>query len=191
MDVFEVVRRRRSIRRFREQPVEEKTIQRILEAAIVAPSGKNRQPWEFFVFRGPAKDELIDVIEGQVDELQAAGVDIGSSRGSIRAMREAPVLILTFNRQWRRQDQLVGFNRRMYEVDVQSIGAAIEHMLLAACAEGLSSLWICDVLYAEPAIARHLGCETELAAAVALGYPDEDPPPRPRRPLEESVRWFG
>jgi nitroreductase len=78
----------------------------------------------------------------------------------------------------------------METVDTQSIGAAIQNMLLAAQAIGLGTLWICDVWSAYQQLEEWLGESGELVAAVALGYPDEQPAARPRRPLSEVVRWF-
>jgi nitroreductase len=78
----------------------------------------------------------------------------------------------------------------MEEVDTQSIGAAIQNMLLAAQAMGLGTLWMCDVCSAYQQLEEWLGESGELVAAVALGYADEQPAARPRRPLSEVVRWF-
>jgi nitroreductase len=74
-------------------------------------------------------------------------------------------------------------------VDVQSIGAAIQNMLLAAQESGLGSLWMCDVFYAYKELCAWLGQSGEMIAAVALGYADESPAARPRKPIGEVVRW--
>ena len=75
-------------------------------------------------------------------------------------------------------------------VNIQSIGAAIQDMLLAAHELGLGSLWICHVLYAYEELAQWLGQEGALVAAVSLGYADESPGPRPRKAMEELIRWM-
>jgi nitroreductase len=75
-------------------------------------------------------------------------------------------------------------------VDTQSIGAAIQNMLLAAQDVGLGTLWMCDVWLAYQQLSAWLGESGQLVAAVALGYPDEYPAARLRRPLSEVVRWF-
>jgi nitroreductase len=61
-------------------------------------------------------------------------------------------------------------------------------MLLTAYDLGLGTLWICDVFYAYDELTEWLGEKTGLIAAVSLGYPDESPEPRSRRPLSELVR---
>ena len=62
-------------------------------------------------------------------------------------------------------------------------------MTLQASALGLGSLWICDIFFAYDALNAWLGGQGALAAALALGYAAESPPPRPRKPLEELVEW--
>ena len=73
-------------------------------------------------------------------------------------------------------------------VDVQSIGAAIQNMLLAAIELGVGSLWIADVLYAVTELKEWLGETGQLVAAVSFGMPDESPDERPRKSFDELVR---
>lgn len=72
---------------------------------------------------------------------------------------------------------------------VQSIGAALENMTLAAADLGLGSLWICDIFFAYRELSVWLSTEGELLAALAVGYAAENPPPRPRKGLEAAVEW--
>jgi len=83
-----------------------------------------------------------------------------------------------------------GMGRIWSLVNTQSIGAAIQNMLLAAEAAGLGTLWICDVLVAEDELAAWLGRTDELVAAVAVGYADEAPPARPRKSWREVTDWL-
>ena len=73
--------------------------------------------------------------------------------------------------------------------DIQSIGGAIQTMLLVAAELGLGTLWVCDVLYAYPLIREWLGRREELVAAVTIGYAAEAPAARPRRPWQELTEW--
>ncbi len=75
-------------------------------------------------------------------------------------------------------------------VDVQSIGAAIQNLLLAAHDMGLGTLWICDIFYAYPELCDWLGETRQMIAAVAVGYPDETPSARPRKAVEDVTRWI-
>lgn len=63
-------------------------------------------------------------------------------------------------------------------------------MLPAALELGLGTLWICDVFYAYDDLCDWLGQEHQMIAAVSLGYPDEQPGPRPRKPLTEVAEWL-
>jgi len=71
------------------------------------------------------------------------------------------------------------------------VGTCLENMSLQAAALGLGCLWICDIYFAYDALTEWLGAQGSLAAAFALGYPAENPPPRPRKPLDELVEWRG
>jgi len=78
----------------------------------------------------------------------------------------------------------------MESFDTQSIGAAVQNMLIAAQDLGLGTLWMGDVWSAYRQLEAWLEEPGELVAAVALGFAAEQPPPRPRRPLSEVVRWL-
>jgi nitroreductase len=75
-------------------------------------------------------------------------------------------------------------------VNIQSIGAAIQNMLLAAQDLGVGSLWICDVFYAYEELCAWLGEQGQMIAAVSLGYADESPEARSRKPVGEVTRWL-
>ncbi len=75
-------------------------------------------------------------------------------------------------------------------VDIQSIGAAIQNMLLAAQDLGLGSLWICDVFVAYEEFCEWLGEKGEMIAAVSFGYAAESPAARPRKPFNDLVNFI-
>ncbi len=198
MEVSEVISARRSIRKFREKPVPREMVEKILEAAVRAPSGKNLQPWRFAVLEGKRKEGLVAVMTEAIKRARAAGWPLGSTEGSARIMREAPVAILVFDPLWDPRKEDVGpgeespaGNRPWNVVDIQSIGAAIQNMLLAAQDLGLGTLWICDVFVAYNEIRDYVGkMDQALIAAVAVGYPDEDPAARTRRPVDAVTEWL-
>ncbi len=190
MDTFEAIRGRRSIRRFRPDPGPRVLLERVLEAACLAPSPKNSQPWRFVVFQEKARDDLVAVVARGVARDERGGRDVGKAAESLRVMAEAPAVVLVLN-------GASGAYARLSDatlpraVDVQSIGASIQNLLLAACASGLGALWVCDVLYAHEEVREFLGRDEEVVAAIALGYPAETPEATLRRPLGESVTWAG
>lgn len=189
MDVMQAISERRSIRQFQDKPVSKELIEAMLEAAIKAPSGKNAQPWRFVVLEGPKKDEVVDILTARVATLNAEGVKTGSAENSARIMRQAPVLIVIFDPYLTAEQDHNGWTRISSLVHTQSVGAAIQNLLLAATSAGLGTLWICDVLTAEKEIGELLGVKEELVAAVSLGYAGESPAPRARKPLQEVTKW--
>lgn len=98
-------------------------------------------------------------------------------------------MIMVYNPRRQMQDSIAGLEKVMWSVDTQSVGAAIQNMLLKATELGLGSLWICDVFFAQEAISAWLGRKDELIAAVALGWPDEEPSHRPRKSVKEVSFW--
>jgi len=187
VNAFEAIAARRSIRRFRDEPVPRELTEKVLAAACLAPSGKNRQPWRFVVVEADRRAEMLRAMRQGIERARQAGVDLGSSEYTARVMEQAPVTIFVFNDGFRDGDP----DSPMVTVDVQSIGAAVENMCLAATELGLGTLWICDVFYACEELRQWLGRHEQMVCAVSLGWPDEQPEPRPRRPWQELTEWPG
>lgn len=192
METLEAIAARRSVRKFTDRPVAEETVSAILAAAVLAPSGKNRQPWRFVVVAGDEKRrQMIRVMREGIADTKTRGMETGSAIMTARIMEHAPVTIFIFNPEGLHPWALHSVGQTFLEmVDTQSIGAAIQNMLLAAQDVGLGTLWMCDVWSAYQQLSAWLGESGQLVAAVALGYPDEYPAARLRRPLSEVVRWF-
>ncbi|MCI0512811.1 nitroreductase, partial [candidate division KSB1 bacterium] len=149
MDTIEAINQRRSIRKFKNTPVADEIIEKVLHAATQAPSGKNSQPWYFIVVKEDKRPEMIRVMQEGIDKRMAMGIGSGSTKWTIRAMEQAPVTIFVFNTSEANIQKEKNFIQTLYNsVDVQSIGAAIQNLLLAAHHYGLGTLWICDVFFA-------------------------------------------
>lgn len=189
MNTLDAIAARRSIRKFKDTPIPDDMLQKILTAAIQAPSASNRQPWRFIIVRGEQKAEMLRILREAIARDKYRGEDIGSSEWSVNVMEEAPVTVFVFNptglKPWKKHTT----EQMFADVgDIQSIGAAIQNMLLAAQDLGLGSLWICDVFIAYEELCQWLGEKGELIAAVSFGYADESPAARPRKPMVEVVR---
>lgn len=191
MQTLEAIAQRRSIRKYKDTPVTDEQIREILHAAALAPSGKNRQPWRFVVVRGEKRTGMLEAMRAGMAKDEARGEDTGSAKWTVQIMEQAPVTIFIFNQDgmhpWltRSIDQAFGDL-----VNLQSVGAAIENMCLAALELGLGSLWIADVLYAYDELCAYLGQDCQMVAALAIGYPDEEPDARPRKSVDEVTRWL-
>jgi len=191
VETLQAIRTRRSIRRFKNEPLDQNTIEKILEAAILAPSAKNSQPWRFTVVRGAQRDEMLHRVQRAIEQRVADGEDVGSSRSTLRVMQQAPVTILIHNTQgihpWKARKE----HESWWDVaTVQSIGAAIENMLLAATQMGIGSLWIADIWEAYVELNEWLQTDDQLVAAVSLGLPDQEPRDPTRKPMDKVVRWM-
>jgi len=172
METLKTIVQRRSIREFQNKKVPKKIIEEILSLSIKAPSGKNRQPWRFVVLEGNSKSMLVNLMEQGTKFRKLNNLDFGSCELSSNAIREAPWVILVFNAFSRFEKD---YNHYRELTDTQSIGAAVQTMLLAAQDFGLGCLWICDIFYAEREICTWLNRNDELVAAVAIGYANQYP----------------
>jgi nitroreductase len=189
VNTLDAIASRRSIRRFKADPIPQDTLQIILTAASQAPSGKNRQPWWFIVVKQDKRPELIQIMRQQIAKAKTSGEDTGSSEWTANVMEQAPVTVFIFNPDGSRPWLAHSIDQMFTDlVDIQSIGAAIQNMLLAALELGIGSLWICDVFYAYEELCNWLGEKGEMIAAVSFGYPDENSAARPRKPFNEVVR---
>ncbi len=191
MDVMQAINDRRSIRRFRSDPISRDDIRTILDAGIRAPSGKNNQPWEFIVATGEKRIEMVQVMRDGIQTLKTQVVNVGSSENTANIMAQAPVTIFVFNPYGTYPWQEKSIGQQIAEtVDVQSVGAAIQNMILAATSLGIGSLWICDVFFAYRELCRWLGKDCQMVAALALGYTNAHPPMRPRKNIDEVTVWL-
>ena len=205
VSALKAIKDRRSIRKFKSEPISEMDLHTILEAGIAAPSSKNRQPWHFTVVRGEAKEELTRVMERGLNlEVKAhepflpdSMKFINGAFTSVNVMREAPVVVLVSNERGKGIDftDNLSVDERVAEIcNLQSIAAAVENMLLAAQELGIGSLWICDVFFAYPEISEWLEKKNPghgmLVAALAFGYGEEAPRTRARKTLHDVATFI-
>ncbi len=187
---------RRSIRAYLPQPVSRKDIETVLQAGALAPSAKNRQPWRFIVAIGTGKAAALAAmargLEGEARRplLPESAQFLSGAKRTLAVMEQAPAIIFVTNPLGRDPREALNTDERVSELcNAQSLGACLENMALQATALGLGSLWICDTYFAYDALREWIGRPGALAAAMALGYAAESPPPRPRKPLEELAEW--
>ena len=194
--MLSVIKQRRSIRKYKNTPVEKEIILDILEAGTLAPSSKNRQPWRFIVVMDSAKDSMLAALkkglerEMQVPLLPESAEYLKAAEHTFQIMMQAPVTIFVINPLGMELQSPLSPEKRIYEIcNAQSIGAAMENMSLTAAEHGLGSLWICDTYFAYDELKQWLSTEGEPVAAMAIGYADESPAARPRKRLEDIVEW--
>jgi nitroreductase len=115
---------------------------------------------------------------------------LADAKNTWNIMMQAPILIVVLNNNGKNPFEDIDVDNRFIEIfDTLSIGASVENMLLKANEMGLGTLWVANTFYAYEELTEYLGTTHQLVGAVALGYPAEDPTPRPRKPIEETVEY--
>ena len=167
MGVFEIIRKRRSIRLYEEKPVEQEKLNRVLEAGRLAPSADNCQPWRFIV---AINDEVKEKLRASYDE---------------EWFVSAPVIIIGCavpKEAWVRMD-----GQEYWMVDV---AIAMQNMILVATELGLGTCWIADFDEEAARKALKLPQSVRIVAMTPLGYPAEEKRPvRNRKSLSEIVHY--
>ena len=172
MELEQILRERRSIRRFLDKPVEREKINACLEAARLAPSACNSQPWHYIVIDDPAvKESFCKEVFGGAYKMSAWAA-------------KAPVLVAVVSDRGNVISRLGGYLRRteFYLVDQ---GISGEHFVLRAHDLGLGTCWIGWINSKKAAQFFKLPSGKKIEHLFALGYPAEKPAPRPRAKLEE------
>ncbi len=165
MDFLELARQRRSVRAYRPEPVPPALLERLLEAARLAPTACNRQPFRLLV-------------------LETAGHQAELSRIYHRPwFVHAPLVIgivAVLGEAWVRRD-----GASYHQVDA---AIAMDHLILAAASVGLGTCWVAAFDRAAAVEVLGLPPDVEPVAFTPLGYPADAPGPKERRPLEDLVR---
>jgi nitroreductase len=167
MEFADVIALRRSVRDYRPDPVPDDALARILDAARLAPSACNKQPWHLYVVRDAATRQAL----------------FPEARRAWAAA--APLTLVACSLP---EDAWVRGCDEKNHADVD-LSIFVEHLVLAAANEGLGTCWICafdpDVVRA----ALHLPAAHTPVAMTPLGVPTAVPDPRPRKALDEFVTW--
>ncbi len=197
--VLDAIAARRSIRRYRAEPVPADLLEELLRAAAWAPSAHNRQPWRFAVVESAAaRIRLAEAMGARLRaDLEADGVPeeviAADVARSYRRLSGAPLLIvvcLTMADMDHYPDERRQRNERL--MAVQSTAMAGQNLLLAAHALGLGGCWLCAPLFAQETVRRvlELPAGWEPQGLITLGYPAQERV-KERRPLGEVVRFAG
>ncbi len=162
MDALKLIKSRRSVRKFSEANIPDKTLEKILEAGRFAPSGLNNQPWKFMILDGKEKDALAEF----------------THYGHI--IKGANKLILVF------LDRKFSYN---LEKDLMAIGACIQNILLYIHSQKLGACWLGEILSKRRRIKKILNLpdNLELQAVLAIGYSAESVKKGKRKKLKNLI----
>ncbi|MGZ3584703.1 MAG: TIGR03668 family PPOX class F420-dependent oxidoreductase [Ktedonobacterales bacterium] len=199
LDFLPLARGRRSVRAFEDRPVPREALETLLEAARWAPSPHGRQPWRFVVLTRPElKAQLAEAMGSEWQrtlEMDQQTSDIIQLRleKSHERIRTAPALVLACL-YLADLDRYPDPGRQQAEeiMAIQSLGAALQNILLAAYAIGLDSGWMCAPLFCPDTVRAALDLDETLIphALIPIGYAARDPKRRPHRPIDELIVRF-
>ena len=205
MELYEAIRTRRSIRKFSSEAIPKEKILKILEAANLAPTASNRQPWHFIVIRRSSLDRMFEIMdrsfrerveevgrEALADKIKDLPIPVDPSNDKVKGLNEfyrtlggAPLAVVVYVEK-------VG-DQWLWKNNLYDAAAAIENLLLAAWGEGLGSCWMTGPLQKKgPAIKAFLGLsdDKEIAGIVPLGVPAHHPKMPPKEDIRKKITWF-
>ena len=190
MELFEAISNRRSCRKYSPEPVNEKGLEKILEAAVMAPSPANNQPWEFIVIHSPhIRDEIVSAAETCKKKLFEKSGWKWLEKYSLAFLKEAPLVIAVVGDPGKSGADLfleegagLGYQ--------QACAAAIQNMLLAAHGLELGTLWF--TLFEKRDLRAILGIDEKKdpVALVCMGKPSGQPMKTPRKNLRDITRYL-
>ncbi len=168
MDVFDAIKKRRSVRSYEDKPIEEEKLKRVLEAGSLAPSAANREEWRFIVVKDRFLKKKIAVAANRQNFIAQAGAIIaGCGTECYKVMT---------------------CGQYAYTIDVS---IAMTQMSLQAVEEGLGTCWIGAFKEDEVKKILNIPDEVRVVELMTLGYPAHVPEPTPRKKLEDIIFYDG
>jgi nitroreductase len=204
------LRTRRSVREFDDRAIPREVLERLMQAAITAPSNTNRQPWRFSVVSDPTtKQRLVDAVRERTVEMRTI-IDNSHHAEEFKGygdffhepLDNAAAVIIP---QYREYPDLIAnlirsgggdpgefHTAASMQAELCSTAGAVMCLLLQAKAEGLGACWMAGPMVARDQIHEILGVRRpwQMVGGIALGYPIEHPETKPRKPLDAVVDWI-
>lgn len=186
MELLTAIKERRTIRKFKPDPVPQELLERLIHDAMWAPSAMNEQPWRFYVLTGKAKEGLVHIAEGCIDKLDLRMQTLFNEKmrtmvkGYFKNFGGAPVVVAVVTKMP---------EERVYQRGSEyGSSAAMQNFLLLAHEAGLGACWMTGPLWVEQAVLEYLGCpDHALISLTPVGWPDQTPPTPPRKHL--AIEW--
>jgi nitroreductase len=197
-ELFSVIRSRRSIRRFKDTPVPREILDQLLDCAAWAPSAGNRQDWLFIVITAfELKQAMADAVRQCWQTVVAKNGDTDGELATYTAgfgnFASAPVVIAVCARRVSDyQTRLMGETALVAGGSIVSAAMAAQNLMLAAQALGIGTCCMTGAVAARAELEALLGVgrRHELVCLVAAGYPAEQPPAPPRKPVAAIARFM-
>ncbi|MHA1377817.1 MAG: nitroreductase family protein [Candidatus Helarchaeota archaeon] len=194
MDLEQVIKTRRSIRKYKTIKIQIQDIMEILENVIWAPSAHNSMPYYFLIIESPEiKTKLSkQMAEVYIKDLKKDKISVSQRskiiEDSLKKFTSPPILIipcLSMERMHKYPDRKR--QNAEYTMAIQSVSAAIQNLLLASHARGFGCCWYCAPLFCQDVIRKvlHIPKSYDPQAIITFGYPDENPKPPARLQVEK------
>ena len=194
--VLENIRNRRSVRLFDDKDISESDLQTVLQAANHAPSAHNQQPWRFIIVSGTKKQNLASLVSKKAAEFPKTSSAL--LRMASRSISSAPVIVGVVN-----TGEMITHATDLFSLDkknahdffrtmeIQSTAAAIQNLLLAASALGISSVWLgALILIKDDVLSFFEETDGEFMAVVPLGYSEKVRTMPPKKSLEAKIKYL-
>jgi len=202
VNLSEIIRDRRSIRKYQDREIPREILSEILEDALWAPSGMNRQNWNIYVVKGEEKSKLLDAV-AQAGEIFKPTLEklfkekmVNITMQFFKDLGGAPVVLLVYMPKLTYEIRPDMSSLEKYQIEhnrftnMLSAAALIQNMLLLAWDRGLGTCWMTAPKNAEDQINKAMGiADQELVALIPIGYPDQSPPAPPRK--ADKIHWIG
>jgi nitroreductase len=172
------IERRRSIRKYSDKPIEDEKIIQLLEAARLAPSGDNTQPWRFIVVKSEATRQSLAKASHNQKWMLSAPVFIACVADIRCRIKENVEISLDDNSPLKELKKVI-----------RDTSIAIEHMVLEADNQGLGTCWVAWFTQEEIKPILNIPSDKYVVCILTLGYADETPKARPRKKLEEILHY--
>lgn len=205
MEVRKAILTRRSIRKFKSDPIPKEIIVKLLEAANLAPTAGNKQTWEFVVVGRNYLDRMQGIMESSFEarlkvvseeawreSIKNLPIPTDASKDKVKGLRQfykslggAPMAIVVSVS--RNEDPWIMRN------GIEEASAAIENLILAAWDNGLGTCWMTGPLQRkEDEIREFLGIrdDREIIAIIPVGIPDHQPSKPPKIDAKTKTRWL-
>lgn len=173
MELKETIEIRRSIRKYKDDEISEETLKEAIKYGIMAPSAHNRQPWRVKILTKEEKNKIADMLYQKTKDIKG---HTGPHTAGL--IKDTPNAILVF------MDNKSDEER---DLDIISIGAFIENIILYLTNLDLGTLWIGNTNLVKEEINNFLKTNYEPISMVLVGKKDQDPHARPRKDLEEII----
>lgn len=199
MELKAAIEQRYSVRKFKPSDVPVDTLKELVNRAGLAPSVNNAQPWKFWVVTNKETiNEMASIVHKKVQD-EFAETDKENVLKTVdyfsTVFEHAPAVLLVGMKPYKaiaddlktEQADHERVNKMRHYPDIQSIGAAVEHVLLSAVDLGLGGCWLSGLMVAQSELEDllHIEAPWELVTAIAIGTPDEDGQQRPKKPVDE------